>query len=68
MDLHTEDDHALLLLRREANLAEQRLKDTVAEKCPGPHKPVQHRDHRPPWCQVCGRTTRGLRIQAAKET
>lgn len=68
MNWQNEDDEVLLLLRKEANRAEQALKDAVAEKCPGPHKPIQHRDHRPPWCRVCGRTTRGLRIQPAKES
>lgn len=68
MNWQNEDDQVLTLLRAEVNRAEQALKDMVVEKCPGPHKPIQHRDHRPPWCQTCGRTTRGIRIQPAKET
>lgn len=24
------------------------------------HRPVQHRDGKPPWCKVCGLTTEGL--------
>lgn len=30
----------------------------VATTCPD-HKPVQHRDARPPWCRSCGKTADG---------
>lgn len=32
--------------------------------CPGEHKPVQHRDGKPPWCNLCGRDVFG-RLQVA---
>lgn len=40
------------------------LRDTITsaalDPCPD-HKPVQHRDGSPPWCNTCGRTLGGLK-------
>lgn len=35
----------------------------VAALCPGVHKPVQHRDGRPPWCSACQRTIDGIHLR-----
>lgn len=37
----------------------QRLANLLTERCPGPHRFVQHRDHRPPWCRACRYTAGG---------
>lgn len=34
--------------------------------CPGPHKYVQHRDRKPPWCNACGYTGAGFRVKEAQ--
>jgi len=31
----------------------QRLDALLLTACPGPHKFIQHRDNRPPWCNTC---------------
>lgn len=56
------NDDELQHLRAVVNRAEQTLMDAVVDSCPGPHKPVQHRDHLPEWCHACGRTRRGMRM------
>ncbi|MFI5839446.1 hypothetical protein ACIA8K_07000 [Catenuloplanes sp. NPDC051500] len=33
--------------------------------CPD-HRPVQHRDRKPPWCRTCGRDTEGRLIGRPK--
>lgn len=38
------------------------LTQLLRKYCPGPHKPVQHRDHKPPWCNACRRTSDGWQI------
>ena len=45
--------------RVRVDLDEIALRDLVGELCPGPHRAVQHRDRKPPWCEACGRTERG---------
>lgn len=42
------------------------LANDVADACPGPHRVVQHRDHKPPWCRACRRTAYGLPIPARR--
>ena len=32
----------------------------LADRCPGEHEYVAHRDSRPPWCDACGFTDSGL--------
>lgn len=49
--------------------ARAELSKFVHDHCPGPHRLVQHRDGRPPWCKACRRNRRGGRIDPApKET
>lgn len=48
--------------RRRLDSAQNRLLDAVARACPGTHRPVQHRDRKPPWCKECGRTTYGQHV------
>ncbi|GAA2527719.1 hypothetical protein GCM10010201_28180 [Pilimelia columellifera subsp. columellifera] len=57
----TDENRELILdrLRAEYLRAGNRLSDYVKYLCPGPHKPTQHRDARPPWCKACGRTATG---------
>lgn len=43
--------------------AEARLIAAIEDACPGPHKPVQHRDGLPPWCKACRRTRTGTAVQ-----
>lgn len=38
------------------------IKKLVAKNCPGEHKPVQHRDRKPPWCHLCGCTADGNKV------
>lgn len=57
-----QDQVDLDYLRIEVEVAEDRLLISVASKCPGDHKVVQHRDRQPPWCPHCGRNDRGERI------
>lgn len=35
------------------------LSGLIMAACPGPHKFVQHRDNRPPWCNRCRYTADG---------
>ena len=46
-----------LMIVREAL---QRLQQSIADECPGPHEFVQHPGLRPPYCEVCGFTDVGL--------
>lgn len=48
-------------------VAQIQLAGLILSVCPGPHRPVQHRDHRPAWCRVCGYTTTGERFEPASE-
>ncbi len=41
-----------------------RVAAEVRAACPGPHKLVQHRDGKSPWCRVCGYTAGGVRVKA----
>jgi hypothetical protein len=34
----------------------------MREACPGPHRVMQHRDNRPPWCRYCRRLSDGRHI------
>jgi hypothetical protein len=54
-------------LRHTVVLAEERLLKAVAERCPGKHKPTQHRDRQEPWCEVCGRSACGVLIRAREK-
>jgi hypothetical protein len=40
----------------------QHLTQLMRKYCPGPHEMRQHRDHNPPWCKTCRRTSDGRRI------
>jgi hypothetical protein len=53
-------------LRRRVAAANLRLLYAVDKACPGPHKTVQHRDRKPPWCAVCGRTDLGVKVRDPK--
>lgn len=55
-------DHIASLARAVAD-AQQGLSNAIREACPGPHLPVQHRDRRPAWCEVCGYAENGNRIK-----
>ncbi|BAL87324.1 hypothetical protein AMIS_21040 [Actinoplanes missouriensis 431] len=57
-------DHENIAAAR-AMFAEARdnLADALAEECPGPHRLVQRRDGLPAWCEACGYTEDGDRIQ-----
>lgn len=46
--------------------ARQRLADLLTAACPGPHRFVQHRDHRPPWCKACRYTAIGQPVPTAE--
>lgn len=39
-----------------------KLAAAIAAACPQPHRYVQHRDRRPPWCAACRYTADGERI------
>jgi len=45
--------------------ARNRLSGMLTAACPGPHHFVQHRDHRPPWCDACRYTPDGIPIRTA---
>ncbi|HEY6115301.1 MAG TPA: hypothetical protein VI172_05030 [Candidatus Dormibacteraeota bacterium] len=55
-------DEAIHLQRLRLLDARIALCDLIRDACPGPHKAVQHRDGRPPWCRVCGYTDDGTNI------
>lgn len=38
------------------------LAELIADACPGPHRYVQHRDDKPPWCPACRYTEAGQKI------
>lgn len=38
------------------------LEVAIRKACPQPHRFVQHRDKRPPWCPACRYTADGERI------
>jgi len=46
-----------------ADLAALRLQTLLEEHCPGPHRYVQHRDGRMPWCPRCGYQSNGRPAQ-----
>jgi hypothetical protein len=46
-------------LRRALQSARMDLEVAIAQACPGPHQYTQHRDGKPPWCNVCGFTGEG---------
>ena len=56
------DQAELDRLRLQLEIAHVRLLEAVWSACPGPHRPVQHRDRKPPWCRECGRTADGTPI------
>lgn len=49
-------------LRGEYLEAERALIGAVIAACPGPHRLVQHRDGRLPWCPKCRRTEQGHQV------
>jgi hypothetical protein len=53
-------DEVLSELRSQLDSAQTRLAHYVSLLCPGPHRLIQHRDRRPPWCPECGRDNRGI--------
>ena len=44
------------------DLLQYALNRHVRDACPGVHRPVQHRDMRPPWCRACGRDALGRQV------
>ena len=56
------DQAELDRLRLQGARAQARLLKAVASACPGPHRPAQHRDRKPPWCKRCGRTADGIPV------
>lgn len=52
-------------LRDQLAQAEYHLYRSVVQACADPdkHHARQHRDGKPPWCPLCGRTNRGVRIK-----
>lgn len=59
------DQEALDQARNQVMEAEFHLHRMVAQACPDPdkHRAVQHRDGKPPWCPLCGRTNRGVKTK-----
>lgn len=61
------DPHQKLFssLREQINRDEYHLYRSVVQACPDPdkHRAVQHRDGKPPWCPLCGRTNRGVKVK-----
>lgn len=59
------DQEALDQARNQVMEAEFHLHRMAAQACPDPdkHQAIQHRDGKPPWCTLCGRTNRGVRIK-----
>lgn len=45
--------------------AAERLEALIAAQCAGPHRYVQHRDRRGPWCRVCGYGEDGYQVRTA---
>lgn len=43
--------------------ARDNLADTLLKECPAPHRPVQHRDRKPAWCEACGYAEDDTRIK-----
>lgn len=58
--------HVFRILRSRADAAERALRESVEAHCLRPHNPTQHRDGKPPWCEACGRTARGVLIMDEK--
>lgn len=58
-------DLQLAAMREAALAAKGGLIAAVMDACPGPHRPVQHRDGNPLWCNVCGRSNYGDRYGGA---
>lgn len=59
------DQEILDRLREQLNQAEHHLYRSVVQACPDPdkHRAVQYRDGKPPWCALCGRTNRGVKVK-----
>lgn len=59
-------DHADAINQTARRLNEVRteLAAQLSAFCPGPHRLVQHRDTRQPWCEACRYTADGLRVEA----
>lgn len=53
-------------LARKAVDARLDLADAIRDACPKPHSFVQHRDHQPAWCNICGRGENGVRYDRAR--
>lgn len=60
----TADHDNIVAARAMFEEARANLADALIEECPGPHKPVQHRDFKPAWCEACGYAEDGTRILA----
>ena len=52
-------EQALRDLQEQYIAARGDLLRAVQALCPGEHHPVQHRDRKPPWCDICGRDELG---------
>jgi hypothetical protein len=48
-----------------ARAARERAEELIAANCAGPHRYVQHRDGREPWCPVCGYGDSGSQLRTA---
>ncbi|WP_010541883.1 hypothetical protein [Dietzia alimentaria] len=57
------------LYRSQLDMREAELIKVVRDLCPGKlkHRPVQHRDARPPWCRHCGRSWRGEKVKEVEK-
>lgn len=55
-------DDEIQIGARVVAVAAARLEALIAGHCPGPHAYTQHRDRKPPWCNVCRYTAAGALI------
>jgi hypothetical protein len=53
------EEQRLHELRERYHATRTELLVAVRGLCPGRHRPVQHRDRKPPWCDTCGRDQLG---------
>ena len=57
-----EDGKVVTITRYPDGTIKARVTDSSrATDCCPDHRPVQHRDGKPPWCKTCGLTARGTR-------
>jgi hypothetical protein len=53
---------AIALLSADIRRSQESLAALLLAVCPGPHRLVQHRDRRPPWCKACRYTSDGRQV------